>query len=84
MTQDKKPLNLVSLNVRGLSNCIKKANLFHWFDKQHDIHNKIVLLQETHVTKEKEAKWKDIWHGDMYFSNGTSNSRGTAILVPRT
>jgi exonuclease III len=83
MTQNKSPLNLVSLNVRGLSNCIKKANLFHWFEKQHDIQNKIVLLQETHVTKEKEAKWKEIWHGDMYFSNGTSNSRGTAILIPR-
>ena len=79
----KSPLSFVSLNVRGLSDCVKKANLFHWFKKYHDIHNKIVFLQETHVTKEKEFKWEKVWHGKKIFSNGTSRRKGVAILLPK-
>jgi exonuclease III len=81
--KDKSPLNFLSLNVRGLGNCIKKANLFHWLDKQHKAFDKIVFLQETHVTKKKEYKWKDIWPGKHIFSNGTSTKRGVAILIPK-
>jgi exonuclease III len=71
------------LNVRGLGNCIKKANLFQWLKQHHDVHNKIVFLQETHVTPEKEHHWKEFWNGRMFFSNGTSKSRGVATLLPK-
>jgi exonuclease III len=76
-------LNLLSLNVRGLGNCDKKSSLFHWLKKYHDARNKIVFLQETHVTSNKEPKWKEVWDGEMEFANGTSNSRGVAILLPK-
>ena len=79
----KKPLKLLSLNVRGLGNCDEKSSLFHWLNKYHDAKNKIIFLQETHVTKDKEPKWEKIWDGEMKFANGTSNSRGVAILLPK-
>jgi hypothetical protein len=81
--QEKSPLNFLSLNARGLGNFIKLSNLFHWLDKQHKVYNKILFLQETHVIKSKEYLWKKIWSGKMIFSNGTSKSRGVAILIPK-
>jgi exonuclease III len=80
---DKSPLYLLSLNVRGLGNCNKKSGLFHWLRKYHDGNKKIVFLQETHVTKAKEGKWGEIWDGKRIFANGTSKSRGVAILLPK-
>jgi exonuclease III len=79
----KNPLNLLSLNVRGLGSCAKKSSLFHWLRKYHDVQNKIVFLQETHMTKEKESKWNNIWPGKRIFANGTSRSKGVAILLPQ-
>ncbi len=40
--------------------------------------NCISLLQETHSTNENENKWKNESEGNIIFSHGTSNSRGTA------
>ncbi len=42
----------------------------------------IVYLQETHCTKYDEKAWKDKWVGQIFVSNGTSNSSGVAILLP--
>ena len=81
---EKSPLHLLSLNVRGLGNCNKKSSLFHWLNKYHDVQNKILYLQETHVTKAKEGKWEEIWDGKRIFANGTSKSRGVAILLPKS
>jgi exonuclease III len=80
---EKGPLHLLSLNVRGLGNCNKKSSLFHWLTKYHDVRNKILFLQETHVTKIKERKWEKTWEGKIIFANGTSKSRGVAILLPK-
>ena len=77
------PLHILSLNVRGLGKGAKRSSLFHWLGKHHDIHNKILFLQETHVTKSQEYKWKKNWRGKMIFANGTSKSRGVAILLPK-
>ncbi len=40
----------------------------------------ICLLQETHSTREKENIWISEWGNKIYFSHGTSNSRGVCIL----
>jgi exonuclease III len=81
---DKKdPLNLLSLNVRGLGGGAKRSSLFHWLKKQHKVESKIVFLQETHVIKKMEFKWGKLWSGKRIFSNGTSKSRGVAILLPK-
>jgi exonuclease III len=83
-TKAKTPISILSLNARGLSQCSKKVSLFHWLDKHHTVHEKIMFIQETHVTKEKESWWSKTWHGPKYFSNGTSRSRGVAILLPKS
>ncbi len=45
--------------------------------------NSIIYLQETHCTNEDENIWKIDWEVDIFFSNGTSNSSGVAILFPK-
>ena len=82
-TRDATPINLLSLNVRGLGDCVKKCSLFHWFRKHHNTESKIIFLQETHVTKDKEKKWDKVWDGKKFFANGTSRKRGVAILLPK-
>jgi len=41
----------------------------------------IVFLQETHWTKNLQTTIQHNWDGDIYFSNGTENARGVAILI---
>ncbi len=41
-----------------------------------------MLLQETHSTPGDEVLWKREWGGDVYFSHGSSKSKGVAILIP--
>jgi exonuclease III len=79
----KTPLSILSLNARGLCDCTKRARLFHWLKKHHNVHEKILFIQETHVTKNKESWWSKDWPGKKLFSNGTSRSRGVATLLPK-
>lgn len=70
--------NLVSLNVRGLNNVNKRKAVFRWLQKsKYDV----ILLQETHTTLDVESVWRSDWKGPVFFSHGTSNSRGCAILI---
>ena len=71
-------IELMSINVRGLGQEQKRRKLFTWLNKQR---MSIILLQETHSTAEIEKKWKTEWGGDIVFSHGASNARGTAILI---
>jgi exonuclease III len=80
----KTPIHILSLNVRGLGKGAKRSSLFHWLKKHHDVQGKIIFLQETHVTKAQEYKWNELWHGKKIFANGTSRSKGVAILLPKS
>lgn len=40
-----------------------------------------MLLQETHSTKESAQLWETEWGGKVFFSHGTSNSKGVMTLV---
>ena len=42
------------------------------------------MLQETHCTQKEEAQWTMEWGGKILFGNGSSNSKGTAILVNKS
>ena len=42
----------------------------------------ICLLQETHSYEIDEREWKSQFNGEIFFSHGTCNSRGVAILIP--
>ena len=72
-------LKLFSFNCRGLGNDIKRRSVFKWLKKQH---GGIVLVQETHSTNSIENKWRKEWDGEIFFSHGTSKSRGVMILIP--
>ena len=68
-----------SFNCRGLRDSKKRKLVFNWLKQK----NKgITLLQETHTIKSDEKIWKREWGGDIFFSHGTSNSKGVAILIP--
>ena len=69
---------LLSLNVRGICSFEKRKGMFHWLRKSGA---DICFLQETYSTKEVEITWKKQWKGDMFFSHGSSHSKGVLVLV---
>jgi exonuclease III len=69
---------MISLNVRGLNNVNKRKAVLRWLEKSN---YDIALLQETHSTQEVEKLWHNDWKGPIFFSNGTSNSKGCCILI---
>ena len=70
-------LKIVSLNTRGLQSCEKRRAIF---DK-HRFHADLLILQETHSSKEIETIWENEWGGRIVFSHGTTAARGIAILI---
>ena len=72
-------VRFISLNVRGLANDNKRRIIMHKLRKRGDI----ILLQETHCTPVLQNIWQNEWGGKMYFSNGTSNSKGVCIMLSK-
>ena len=68
---------MMSLNVRGLSNFKKRKLIFPWCRKTK---SDIICLQETHSKVEVQKQWEREWGGSMFFSHGSNNARGVAIL----
>ncbi len=73
-------LSLSSLNCRGLADGRKRRAVFQWLKTYHQ---GIILLQETHSTTLGEKLWLDEWGCEIYFSHGSNNARGVAILFPK-
>ncbi len=69
-------LTIGSINCRGLSDNVKRCDMFDKFKNQYDIS----ILVDTHCTNEKEKKWIHEWGYEGKFSSFTSTSRGVAIL----
>ena len=67
---------LISLNVRGLSNFIKRKSILSWCRKQ----KADIFLQETHWTVQKEKQWKAEWGGPIELARGSTNARGVGIF----
>ena len=65
--------------MRGLRDEVKRRSVFNYYRNRADI----LCLQETHCTEEIEKCWGCEWGGIYLFANGTSTSRGVAILVKR-
>ena len=71
--------NVVSLNVRGLGNDVKRKEVFHYFRKKKV---DIICLQETHAEAESLELYSKQWAcGKCFLSCGNSKSRGVAILI---
>ena len=73
-------LRLISLNVRGLRNFKKRRMIYTWCKKKNA---DIIFLQETHSTKEVKNQWRNEWGAEIIMSHGSSNSRGTAVLMKK-
>ena len=71
-------IKLQSLNVKGLNKSIKRRSIFRWL---HNQKHHFVFLQETHCTKECAQLWEAEWGGKVFFSHGTSQSKGVMTLV---
>ena len=70
-------LNVISQNVRGLADRKKRKQVFNVI-KRHNAHT--VMLQKSHSTGNMEKILSTEWGSKIYFSHGTSGSRGVAIL----
>ena len=57
---------LVSLNVRGISNFLKRRMIFTWCRKQK---TDFFFLQETHSKSDTETQWKNEWGGEIILSH---------------
>ena len=71
-------VRIISFNVRGLRNSLKRKKLFRMLkEKKYDV----ICLQETYVTEDVIEQWKKEWGGEIIYSVGTRNSRGQLILI---
>ena len=69
---------IYSLNVRGIRDTVKRRQLFQKF---HNSNYDIFMIQEAHCTPEVTSQWSSEWGGEIFFSHGTSNSKGVCILL---
>ena len=74
-------LNIITANVRGIRNVIKRRALFRHLHTTYPGH--IVALQETYSKKDDEHYWSAEWGSKIIFSHGAStNQGGVALLLP--
>ena len=73
-------LKVITCNVRGISDKIKRKQVFLFCkSKKADV----VFIQESHATKKCEKFWTAEWGGKAYYSNGESNARGVIMLLSK-
>ena len=67
-----KLIKILSLNVRGLRNHVKRRALFLYLKNQKA---DFYCLQETFSLEEDEVIWASEWGGKILFSHGTKHSK---------
>ena len=78
LINDKITIN--SFNCRGLRDLNKRNAVFNWLKTKH---LGLTLLQETHSTLADENYWENQLGGQIFYSHGTFQSKGVAILIPK-
>ena len=63
-----------SINCRGLSNNVKRCDIFNKCRDMYDIS----ILVDTHSTKQREKQWQHEWGYISRFGSHSSASRGVA------
>ena len=71
-------LKIISLNVRGLNNSIKRSKIFKWLHRQTAY---CYFLLESFSTKQTIDIWESEWGGKIFYSQGSNHSKGLMILV---
>ena len=75
-------VTISSINVNGLRDSKKREKIMNWLNSQHI---DVICLQETHCTTSEQNTWSKQWKdltkgGESIWCNGTSSSKGVAIL----
>ena len=70
--------DVLSLNVRGIRDQIKRRSIFSYLKNQKA---NIYFLQETYSERADEKIWTNEWGGELFFSHGTTHSKGVCILI---
>ena len=73
-------IGMGSMNCNGLRSKEKLEKVLTWLKNKED---SIFFIQESHCTSDFENTWEAIWDGPIYFSHGTSNATGVAILIKK-
>ena len=66
----------MSLNVRGLRNRVKRNSTFSFLK---DKNFQFYFLQEIYSVPDDANTWSNEWGGDIFFSHGSTHSRGVLI-----
>ena len=69
---------VLSLNVRGIRDNVKRRSIFSYLKDQNAL---FYFLQETFSDINDEALWKNEWGGEIIFSHGSHHSKGVCILI---
>ena len=69
--QEKAKYDVLSLNVRGIRDQVKRRSIFQY---RKDHNSKIYFLHETYSQPEDEIIWKNECGGEIFFSHGTKHS----------
>ena len=70
--------DVLSLNVRGIRDQIKRRSILSYLKNQQA---NIYFLQETYSERADENIWRNEWGGELFFSHGTTHSKGVCILI---
>ena len=73
--------NILSLNVRGLSDHTKRQKIFN-YAKKHVSRKGVIFLQETHSVQKDEQVWTDhlgCSTGSVFLLHGKSDAGGILI-----
>ena len=70
--------DVLSLNVHGIRDPIKRRSIFSYLKDQRA---NICFLQETYSEQADENIWTYEWGGTLFFSHGTTYSKGVCILM---
>ena len=74
---NKQICKIISLNVRGISNSIKRSSIFTYLKDQKAT---FYFPQETYFESFGESFWKNEWGGEIFFSHGPRHSKEACIL----
>lgn len=68
---------IVSLNVRGINNKVKRLSIFDWARKKNF---DVIMLQECYCSEDDMTAWSDEWGGTCIFAHGSKHSKGTMMM----
>ena len=76
-------LRFITNNVKGIQCFKKRLKLIQYFKSKTGVCG-LLFLQEARSNSKVEQKWKEDFHGKVFFSHGKTNSCGVLIAYFET